>query len=63
MQTFYEQEEGEWIEPILKGYKLCCCDCGLVHKLDFRIRDGIIEYRAFRDNRSTGQRRRWQKIK
>lgn len=34
----YEQpQSGEWINPKLDGYKLACCDCGLVHKVDFRI--------------------------
>lgn len=38
----YKQEEavrGEWscwINPVMKGYKLACCDCGLVHDFDFR---------------------------
>lgn len=62
----YEFEEGPdgWIRPIRKGYKMMCCDCGLVHKIDFRlIKDGKrghkIEFRIDRDNRATGQARRW----
>jgi len=37
---------GEWIQPLRKGYKLCCCDCGLVHKFDFRVYKGAysLEY-------------------
>ncbi len=27
----------DWIQPVMKGYKMSCCDCGLVHNLDFRI--------------------------
>lgn len=49
---------GEWIRPVVTGFKMCCCDCGLVHKIDFRIVNDCIELRAFRDNRSTGQKRR-----
>jgi len=56
-------KEGEWIYPVRKGYKFCCCDCGLVHKLDFRIKNRRIQMRAFRDNRSTGQVRRHNNIK
>ena len=26
----------DWISPTMQGYKMCCCDCGLVHILDFR---------------------------
>ena len=55
----YEQpEEGEWVQPIEDGYKMSCCDCGVVHKLDFRVHDGRAQFRAFRDNRATGQVRR-----
>ena len=55
----YEQEfEGEWVYPVRKGYKIQCCDCGLVHTFDFRLRNGKIEYRVYRDNRATGQVRR-----
>lgn len=53
-----EAEEGKWIQPVVEGYKLCCCDCGLVHRFDFRIHEGHIEFRCFRDSRSTGQVRR-----
>lgn len=51
-------QDGEWIQPIRKGYKFCCCDCNLVHKLDFRIKNGRIQFRALRDNRATAQKRR-----
>ena len=56
--------EGEWVRPVMVGYKMCCCDCGLVHKLNFRItEDGVVELQAFRDNRATGQVRRHMKDK
>lgn len=34
-----EQEDGwsEWINPVKRKYKMACCDCGLVHNMDFRI--------------------------
>ena len=54
-------KEGEWIQPVKKGYKLRCCDCGLVHKMDFRIKKRRVQFRAFRDNRATGQIRRFMK--
>ena len=25
-----------WIQPVMSGYKMACCDCGLVHDLDFK---------------------------
>lgn len=47
-----------WIQPIRKGYKMACCDCGLVHNMDFRVSDGRVQFRASRNNRSTALVRR-----
>jgi len=58
---YEEGVEGEWVQPTRKGYKFSCCDCGLVHRLDFRTKKKHIQFRVFRDNRSTGQIRRWMK--
>lgn len=30
-------EDGEWIQPRHKKFYLVCCDCGLVHRMRFRI--------------------------
>lgn len=54
--------DGDWIEPIKEGYKMACCDCGLVHTVNFRIVKGVIQIQAFRDNRATSQRRRNKKF-
>lgn len=56
--NYYTQVDGEWVRP-KPGYKMACCDCGLVHQIQFRLRKGKVEFRAFRDNRATGQRRRY----
>jgi len=37
---------------------MACCDCNLVHDLEFRIRKGRVQFRARRNNRGTGQLRR-----
>jgi hypothetical protein len=55
---YYDIEANEWVRPIHKGYKLCCCDCGLVHNLDFRIVDQQVQFKTSRNERSTGQIRR-----
>lgn len=26
-----------WVSPIMKGYKMQCCDCGLIHEIDFKV--------------------------
>ena len=37
---------GGWVQPIMKGFFITCCDCGLKHSYDFRIKDGKIQIRA-----------------
>ena len=34
-----ERDDGwsDLILPNMKGYKMACCDCGLVHELDFQV--------------------------
>ena len=56
---YYEDvKAGKWVQPIRMGYSMCCYDCGLVHKLNFRIRAGRAQLQAYRDNRATMQARR-----
>lgn len=51
---YYQVRDGEWIEPTLRGFREQCCDCGLVHRLNFRINErGRIEFQSFRDTRAT----------
>lgn len=49
-----ELEDGwcRWVPPIMTGYRMACCDCGLVHDMEFKAvrvtrqrRDGSWEYR------------------
>ena len=35
-----------------------CCDCGLVHRVRFSVKRGVVTVRAVRDKRRTGQLRR-----
>lgn len=53
-------KSNEWVQPKRKGYKMACCDCGLVHEIDFRIYQGRVQIRARRNNRSTAQLRRFR---
>lgn len=55
MVKFTPVAAGEWVQPTRKGYRMQCCDCGLVHLVDFRLaKDKLkrahIQFRAFRDN-------------
>lgn len=45
---YKKAKDGEWIQPIIKGYQLECCGCGLIHTIDFRIIKGKIQFRAYR---------------
>lgn len=57
-------EDGtEWVSPRHRGFRLQCCDCGLVHVWRFRIVDvpggrPVIEFQLRRDNRATAAVRR-----
>lgn len=61
---YHPQKNGEWVQPVPRGYKMACCDCGLVHVIDFRVikyangKRTKVQFRAFRDNRSTAAKRR-----
>lgn len=60
--TYPQVTEGQWVNPVQEGYKMACCDCGLVHRLDFKVaEDGFVSLRAFRDNRATAAIRRERK--
>lgn len=28
---------SDWQQPIMKGYRMTCCDCGLEHEVEFRV--------------------------
>lgn len=62
MKRFHQQTDGEWIRP-LPGYLMACCDCGLVHRVDFRIKDGEVQFRAFRRVKDTAERRKQKRVK
>ena len=51
----FEMEDGEILY-------LECCECSLVHKIKFSIKGNKATLTPTRDNRRTGQRRRYNKI-
>ena len=60
MTKYVKREDGEGFElPVGEIYKLACCDCGLVHDVVFIYEGGKLAMAAKRNNRSTGQKRRW----
>lgn len=61
---YHKTKDGEWIEPCPQtGHLLGCCDCGLVHTVNFRIVKGKVQLQAFRNVKATSNRRRNKKYK
>lgn len=52
MGTCKKVESGEWVQPRRKNYFVECCDCGLIHRLNFRLlkhgKGKKIQFQAFR---------------
>lgn len=52
-------EDGEWFQPTHRKFKHMCCDCGLVHSVDFKVdKDGNIWTRWKSYPRATAAARR-----
>lgn len=59
--------EGEWIEPTHTGFVDQCCDCALVHVIDFAVVDrktrepiagAAVQFKLRVDRRKTAASRR-----
>ena len=37
MSDFPNVKPGVWVQPRQDGYLMKCCDCGLVHRVYFRV--------------------------
>ena len=61
MSNYIQAHDGDWFRPQRKDFKLACCDCGLVHTINFRIINRHIELQFIRDKRSTAAVRRKKK--
>lgn len=73
VRFFQVRADTGWITPTRK-HKMACCDCGLVHNMQFRIArierlNGRaynklrVQFLASRNERSTAGRRRGAKVK
>jgi hypothetical protein len=47
--------EGEWHAIYMRGFRSACCDCGLVHRVNYRRKGGDLQMQVFRDERATAQ--------
>ena len=59
-RIYDKPKAGEWVLPVADGYQMECCDCGLVHTIDFRVIDGRAQMRMRRDRRATQMKRRYR---
>lgn len=53
--------ENEWVRPVRRNYRMRCCDCDLIHVIDFKLipygSGKKVIFRARRDNRATAAAR------
>jgi hypothetical protein len=49
--------DGAWVQPRPTAYLMACCDCHLVHVMQFRLQRGRIQLRAFRHDAETARLR------
>ena len=65
---YKQAQDGDTITPKMRGYKVKCCDCGLVHRFNFKVitkgRGKGVQFRVWRDERATAAvRRAFQSIR
>ena len=53
---------GQWVTPE-DTFFLGCCDCGLVHRFQFIIKNGDVQFRVFHATRITCNNRNSSKFK
>jgi len=60
----YQQNyDGQWYPQRMSGDKIMCCSCGLVHFVKYKKIGRKLFVMATKDQRATGQARRWMKKK
>lgn len=67
MAEYPVPEDGEWVQPSRVRYLMQCCDCGLVHRLRFRLvkyapNKRKIQFQVFRENGETKRARKLRGI-
>lgn len=59
---YKQQFDGDLVTPKMRGYKMKCCDCSLVHVLDFFVKHHgkghKVQFRVRQDRRATAACRR-----
>lgn len=55
-------QDGEWIKPIHDGFHFQCCDCALVHEMNFKVVNGDVMFMAVRLPKETARARKRNNI-
>lgn len=58
MRRFAQIKDGEWFQPQMRKHLMACCDCGLVHWMDFRVVKDNVQIKARRAPGHTRKRRK-----
>jgi len=53
--------DGDWHRPVMRGWRMLCCSCSLVHIINFRIVGKHVELQARVCKRATAAARRRKK--
>jgi len=57
-EKYVQVVEGEWTDESWEKNHDQCCDCGLVHEIDYRIVNGVLQSKVRVLQRNTDQIRR-----
>lgn len=59
--------DGDMVTPKMRGYRTICCDCSLVHVIDFFVvkhgRGHKVRFRVRADRRATAAARRRKRLR
>jgi hypothetical protein len=48
-KRFKKVTSNKWIQPTLERFHhIRCCDCGLIHRLEFRLHKNRLQFKAWR---------------
>lgn len=62
IRRYEDVEDGAWEPCHMRGGRERCCDCLLTHRVNYRIKNGVIEQQAFRDDKSTNAARKRHRV-
>lgn len=52
-REYAQAYDGEWMPIPWRGFREQCCECALIHVVDYRVVNGTLEFRCSIDKRAT----------